>query len=73
MEWLRRLEESRHIPIICISGGDAEKLKARALAGGAEAYFPKPVDFEQLFAAMRKILTTTAPPHPGSTGGTPQS
>ncbi|HXS69787.1 MAG TPA: response regulator, partial [Candidatus Polarisedimenticolia bacterium] len=33
--WLRRIEESRDIPIIVITGGDAAKYKDKSLATGA--------------------------------------
>lgn len=56
MEWLRRLEEARNIPIIVISGGDPEKYKERAAQSGAVAYFRKPVDTEELVNTIRRVL-----------------
>jgi two-component system KDP operon response regulator KdpE len=56
IQWLRRIDEKRQIPIIIISGGEAEKYRAKALAEGAVAYFQKPVDHDQLIIAMRTTL-----------------
>jgi CheY-like chemotaxis protein len=56
IQWLRRLDEARDIPIIVITGGDAAKYKDRALAEGAVAFFHKPVDNDELLATIQKIL-----------------
>ena len=56
MEWLRRLEEAKNIPIIVISGGEPEKYKERAAQAGAVAYFRKPVDTEELVNTIRRVL-----------------
>lgn len=61
MEWLRRLEEARNIPIIVISGGDPEKYKERAAQAGALAYFRKPVDTEELVNTIRRVLGKPPP------------
>src|SRR6266481_2143585 len=34
MDWLRRIDGAAHIPIIVITGGDPDRLKARSLAAG---------------------------------------
>lgn len=62
IEWLRHMDEARLIPILVISGGAADKFQSRAMAAGAAGYFQKPVDSEQLFAAIRKTLANP-PPH----------
>ena len=56
IEWLRRLEEAKNIPIIIITGGDPEKYKPRAIAAGAVAFCQKPVRPEELLAIVRKTL-----------------
>ena len=62
MEWLRRLDEAKNIPIIVISGGEPEKNKDRAAAAGALAYFRKPVDTEELAKTIRHALGKPPPP-----------
>jgi two-component system KDP operon response regulator KdpE len=66
MSWLRRLDDSKTIPIIVISGGDPAKFKARALAAGAVHYFHKPINNDELLAAIRDTLTS-------NTGETPSA
>jgi CheY-like chemotaxis protein len=68
IQWLRRLDEGKNIPIIVITGGDAAKYKDRALAAGALAFFHKPVDDEELLETIRKTLGESSPV--GSTPGT---
>src|SRR6266705_6800918 len=41
INWLRRMDEAKSIPIIVITGGEAEKYKQRALAAGAVDFFHK--------------------------------
>jgi two-component system KDP operon response regulator KdpE len=56
MEWLRRLEEAKGIPIIVITGGDPEKYKDRALAAGAASFFHKPINNDELLTVIHKTL-----------------
>ena len=56
MDWLRRFDEAKNIPVIVITGGDPAKYKERALASGAVSYFQKPVDNEKLLAVIRQTL-----------------
>src|ERR1044071_6710276 len=35
IEWLRRIDEARTIPVIVITSGDASKYKERSIAAGA--------------------------------------
>ena len=65
--WLRRMDESKDIPIIVITGDESLKYKERALAAGAVNFFHKPVDPDQLVSAIRNALgqdTGTAKPRP---------
>jgi CheY-like chemotaxis protein len=63
MNWLRRLEEAKGIPIIVVTGGDPGKYKDRALAAGAASFFHKPVDSDELLTVIRKTLgEDKAPP-----------
>ena len=56
MAWLRRMDEAKGIPIIVVTGGDPAKDKARCGASDVAAWFRKPVDREELLAAIRKVL-----------------
>jgi CheY-like chemotaxis protein len=56
MNWLRRLEEAKNIPIIVITGGDPVKNKDRALAAGAANFFHKPIDNDGLLAVIQQTL-----------------
>jgi DNA-binding response OmpR family regulator len=63
IQWLRRLDEGRNVPIIIMTGGNAEKYKERSLATGAVGFFEKPVNHQELLAAINRILDAgpTAP------------
>src|SRR6266404_690420 len=52
INWLRRMDEARHTPVIVITGEAGANYKERALAAGAVEFFQKPVDPEQLVAAI---------------------
>ena len=56
MERLNNIESLASIPIIVLSARDPQANKERALAAGARAYFQKPVDNDELMAAIRKAL-----------------
>jgi CheY-like chemotaxis protein len=66
MDWLRRMDEVKDIPIIIITGGDPEKLKDRSLAAGATAFFHKPLDNDELLGVIRKTLGEDAEPPPAA-------
>ena len=56
MQWLRRLDEAKHIPIIVVSGGDPAKFKDRAMAAGASHFFHKPINNDELLNVVRTTL-----------------
>lgn len=60
MQWLKRMEESRHIPIVIITGADSPKNRERAANMGATAFFTKPVDNAKLIEAIKQTLEQTA-------------
>lgn len=63
MSWLRRLEEGKNVPVIIVTAGDPAQYQDRALAAGALKFFQKPLDPEELLAAIREILDQApAPP-----------
>lgn len=56
MQWLKRFQEVASIPVIIITSGDASKYKDKALAGGAAAFFQKPIDNEEFLMALRRVM-----------------
>lgn len=62
MEWLHRVDETKKIPIIIISGVVEEKNKQRATASGAVAFFPKPVNFDEMIKVIRATLADAKAP-----------
>lgn len=58
MEWLHRVDESRKIPIIVITGGAGDKDKERALAAGAVGFLYKPLDHDELLKMVKATLAT---------------
>jgi len=61
MEWLHRVDDAKKIPIIVISGTLDEKNKQRAITSGAVAFFPKPVNYDELIKSIRATLGDTPP------------
>jgi CheY-like chemotaxis protein len=60
MQWLKRMEESRHIPIVIITGTDSVKNRERATNMGATAFFTKPIDNAKLIEVIKQTLEQTA-------------
>jgi len=56
IDWLKRIDEARNVPIIVITGGEAAKYEDRALKAGAVAFFHKPINNDELLAAIQKAL-----------------
>ena len=61
VQWLRRIDEVKDIPIIVITGAEPEKYQARALATGAVAFFHKPIDGDALLNTIRQTLGERPP------------
>jgi CheY-like chemotaxis protein len=63
LDWIHRMDEAKDTPIIVVSSDPPEKSKAHALAGGAAAYFHKPIDKQELAATIAGLLAhkTTSP------------
>ena len=64
MDWLHRVDETKKIPIIIISGVVGETNKQRAAASGAVAFFPKPVNFDEMIKVIRTTLSAGTSPVP---------
>ncbi len=56
MERLRSLYDLAFVPVIVVSAREPAGNRERALKAGAQAYFQKPVDNEEILAAIRKAL-----------------
>ena len=56
IDWVRRIDEAKHIPFIIITGDDPAKFKDRALAAGARGFFTKPINKPELLGAISQIL-----------------
>jgi|SRR5581483_9325824 len=62
MDWLARGGETNKVPIIIISGIVDEKNKKRAMEAGAIAFFPKPVNFDEMLKVIRTTLSNNGAP-----------
>ena len=60
MDWLHRVDETKKIPIIIISGAVDERNKQKAAASGAVAFFPKPVNFNEMLKVIQATLEAEA-------------
>lgn len=56
MDRLKTFPALAHIPVIVVSARDAGVTAPRAAEAGATAYVQKPIDNEELMAAVRKAL-----------------
>jgi DNA-binding response OmpR family regulator len=56
MDRMKDIASLSCLPVIVVSARDSEGNEDRALSAGAEAFFQKPVDNEQLIAAIRHSL-----------------
>jgi CheY-like chemotaxis protein len=56
IEWFKRMDEVKGVPVIIITAGEAAQYKDRALAAGAAAFFHKPIDNDELLTTIHKIL-----------------
>ena len=78
LELLRWLRRQTDLPVIMLSGTDAESIKVLALELGADDYVTKPVGGRELAARIRAVLRRAAPETeavlrfrlPGGTGST---
>ena len=53
---LRMMAKTAHIPVVVVSGSIRPEERSEVMSSGADEYLPKPVDFDQLFAALRRLL-----------------
>ena len=61
MDWLKRIDEAKNIPIFIISGGEPEKYMTKARELGAVGFFHKPIMHEELIAELEKVIGSAVP------------
>jgi twitching motility two-component system response regulator PilH len=61
LNWIRRLDEAKHVPIIFVTKADPKKYRDRAMKEGAAYFFSKPVKADELIAAVKAVLGQAGP------------
>lgn len=61
IDWLRRMDEGKDVPIVMLTGCDPAKFTDRCFAAGAVAFIPKPFDADEVLGIIRQILGQTVP------------
>lgn len=56
---LKRAPQTKHLPVIVISGDPAEALPLEAVANGASDFLPKPLDLDRLLVSLKSSLQLT--------------
>jgi chemosensory pili system protein ChpA (sensor histidine kinase/response regulator) len=56
MMHLRQTPETKHIPVMVVTSRAGAKHRDRAIKEGASAFLTKPVQDEQLIAAVRELI-----------------
>ena len=56
MMHLRQTPETKHIPVMVVTSRAGEKHRDRAMKEGASAFLTKPVQDEQLIAAVQELI-----------------
>jgi len=56
IDWLRRMDEAKNIPVFLMTMGDEAQYKNRAFAKGAAAFFHKPINYDDLTELVRKTI-----------------
>jgi twitching motility two-component system response regulator PilH len=69
INWLRRMEEARDIPVIIVTATDPTHYKTRGQAVGVHAFLRKPVNKQELAAAIQQVLSVSKPKPKPPTGG----
>lgn len=59
-QWLQRMDDGKHMPVIVMSADDREEYKERAMLSGATAFFCKLTDNDQMLATIDSALRGSA-------------
>ena len=62
LDWIHRVEEIKHTPVIMISSDDPAKVRPRALAAGAAEFLQKPLDKIELVRLVKELIAKHAAP-----------
>ncbi|HEV2764651.1 MAG TPA: response regulator [Pyrinomonadaceae bacterium] len=57
---IRRQGPSRDVPIVAVTAYDSAESRAAARAVGCDDYLPKPFDYEQLLALVKRLTAKEA-------------
>jgi CheY-like chemotaxis protein len=63
LNWIRRMEDSKNVPIIIISISEVIGEREQLRANGVVDFFLKPVDHEELLTAVQRALKESTRPH----------
>jgi DNA-binding response OmpR family regulator len=58
---LRMMPKTAHIPVVVVSGSIRPEERSKVISIGADEYLPKPVDFDQLYRALWRLLGMPPP------------
>src|SRR4051812_6240450 len=61
LNWLKRLEEAKDVPVVMISITDPATYESRARSAGVRAVLHKPVSKEDLITTIRGVLASQPP------------
>jgi len=64
MNWLRRLECTKNVPVIIFTGQQGDSYYQRARAAGVAGFFHKPLNFSPLLSLIDLRLKSQAPAQP---------
>ena len=56
LDWMRRMDEVKNVPIVIISSDEPITASPRAQAAGADGYLHKPIDKEMLILTVAELL-----------------
>src|SRR5271157_1495950 len=59
---LRMMTKTAHIRVVVVSGSVSPEEQSEFTSSGADEFLPKPVDFDQLFEALHRLLGIPLPP-----------
>jgi two-component system response regulator len=68
LDWIRRQDEFRGIPIVMLSGSSLPEERTRAMSLGARAFYLKTVDINEMEERVNDLLKTMPPVRNGEKG-----